>query len=78
MPYEDLTEHQEEQSRRALEHAELPWEDAVLEFHRTKRSVMTASANQVRKKMYKGSSQAWHKYEQWLDPLKAALGENLT
>ena len=31
------------------------------------RSVMTASQQQVRKKVYTGSSEAWRKYEPYLD-----------
>lgn len=75
--YEQLTEHQEDETRRALDYAGLDWQEACLDFYRTKRSVMTASANQVRKKMYKGSSEAWHDYEPWLGPLKDALGDVL-
>ncbi|MEM8569439.1 MAG: sulfotransferase [Pseudomonadota bacterium] len=78
MVYEDLTEHQEEQTRRALDAMGLTWEDACLDFHTTRRSVMTASANQVRKRMYKGSSEVWHKYEAHLGPLKTALGDVLS
>ena len=69
LSYEDLTENQEEQSRKLLEFCELDWEEQCLDFYKTKRAVSTASAVQVRKKMYKGSSEAWRKYESHLQPL---------
>jgi hypothetical protein len=44
----------------------LKWEDACLAPQNNKRSVRTASQQQVRQKVYKGSSQAWRKYEPFL------------
>ena len=44
-------------------------EKQCLDFHKTKRVVRSVSAAQVRKKMYKGSSEAWRKYEVHLQPL---------
>lgn len=73
--YEHLTENQEADSFRMISHAGLDWEEACLAFHQTPRAVMTASAAQVRRKMYRGSSEAWHNYEPWLGPLKAALAD---
>ena len=67
--YENLTENQEEQSRKLLEFCELDWEEQCLNFYKTKRAVRTASSVQVRQKMYKGSSEAWRKYESHLQPL---------
>ena len=67
--YEDLTEHQEEETRKLLQCCGLEWEEQCLNFHEIKRAVKTASATQVRKKMYKGSSEAWRKYEQQLQLL---------
>lgn len=72
--YERLTEHQEEETRRLLSFCDLAWEDACLEFHKSDRAVKTASSSQVRKKLYKGSSDAWRNYEQHLAPLLKALG----
>lgn len=74
LEYEALTEDQEAQTRRLLEICGLPWDDACLRFHETERSVRTASAAQVRRPLYKGSSQAWRKYEPWLGALIDGLG----
>jgi Flp pilus assembly protein TadD len=71
--YERLTEHQEEESRRLVAAAGLDWEDACLDFHRTKRAVNTASSQQVRQKMYTGSSQKWRRYEAHLGPMLEGL-----
>lgn len=73
--YEHLTENQESETRRLLELCNLPWEDATLEFHKSKRSVATASTSQVREKMYKGSSEAWREFAPYLPELFDALPE---
>ena len=67
--YDKLTEHQERETRRLVEHLGLNWEDACLVPQKNKRSVRTASQKQVRQKVYKGSSQAWRKYEPFLNGL---------
>ena len=71
--YEDLTTNQEEETRKLLQYCELDWDENCLSFHKNKRAVKTASAKQVREKMYQGSSEAWKKYEVHLKPLIKAL-----
>lgn len=71
--YEDLTKNQEEETRKLLYFCDLEWEKECLDFHETKRAVTTASTVQIRKKMYKGSSEAWRKYEEYLQPLIKAI-----
>nr|VFJ50861.1 MAG: Tetratricopeptide (TPR) repeat [Candidatus Kentron sp. DK] len=73
LSYERLTENQEEETRKLLAFCALEWEDQCLAFHKTQRPVRTASAVQVRKKMYRGSSEAWRNYEEHLRPLITAL-----
>ncbi|MDA9061736.1 sulfotransferase, partial [Planktomarina temperata] len=67
LDYDKLTEDQEPETRRLIEYLGLNWEEACLAPQNNKRSVKTASQQQVRKKVYKGSSQAWRKYEPFLD-----------
>lgn len=67
--YETLTEHQEEETRTLLERLGLDWEERCLRFYENDRVVRTASAIQVRKKMYQGSSQEWRRYERQLAPM---------
>lgn len=71
--YEDMTNSQEHETRKLLAFCELDWEDQCLNFHETKRIVNTASSNQVRKKMYQGSSEVWKNYDVQLQPLINAL-----
>ena len=67
--YENLTNNQEKETRKLLKYCELEWDDNCLKFHKNKRSVKTASTLQVRKKIYKNSSEAWKKYEAYLGSL---------
>jgi hypothetical protein len=71
--YETLTRHQEEETRKLLDYVELDWEAQCLEFYKTKRVVRTASSEQVKQKMYQGSSEEWRKYEQYLTPMVESL-----
>jgi tetratricopeptide (TPR) repeat protein len=74
LDYERLTEDQEAETRKLLAYCGLEWEDACLDFHRTERAVRTASAAQVRRKMYKGSSDAWRTHADRLAPLMRKAG----
>ena len=73
LDYESLTENQEEETRRLVSRIGLQWEDQCLEFHKTERAVQTASALQVRQRMYRDSSSEWRKYEKHLEPMVEAL-----
>ena len=67
LDYEQLTTNQEKETRDLVAHLNLTWEGACLSPHKNERSVKTASQQQVRKKVYKGSSEAWKKYEPFLN-----------
>jgi tetratricopeptide (TPR) repeat protein len=71
VPYEELVVDQETWSRKMLDFIGLEWDARVLEFHTNKRQVTTASAWQVRQKMYKSSVARWHNYEKFIGPLKS-------
>ncbi len=73
--YEDLVEDPERWSRRMFAHIGLPWDPRCLEFHRTARPVLTASNWQVRQPISKGSVGRWRRYERFIGPLRAALGD---
>ena len=72
--YEDLVADQEGVSRRIVAHCGLDWDPVCLDFHAQDRSVRTASALQVRKKIYGTSVGRWRRYERHLGPLLDALG----
>ena len=73
--YERLTTHQEDETQKLLKYCELDWDNNCLNFHNNTRAVHTASASQVRQKMYQGSSDAWKKYEKFLQPLIMGLNQ---
>ena len=62
---------------RILDFCNLKFEPRCVEFHRTVRSVPTASSEQVRQPINREGLDQWKKYEPWLEPLKAALGDAL-
>ncbi|MDA9721885.1 tetratricopeptide repeat protein [Luminiphilus sp.] len=65
--YELLTEDQEEETRKLIDHLKLEWDDACLFPQDNKRGVATASNMQVRRKIYKGSSEKWKRYKPYLN-----------
>ena len=71
--YEDMVEQQEATTRSLLDFCELEWNDDVLQFHKTKRDVGTASYDQVRQPMYKTSKARWKNYEKHLGEVKTIL-----
>ncbi len=75
--YEDVVNDLEGQARRLLNYCGLPWEDAVLDFHKTDRAVNTASSEQVRAPIYTDAIGFWQNYESALDELKERLADVL-
>lgn len=72
--YEHLVEDPEPQLRGIFEFLGLPWDDAVLRFHESKRTVRTPSAEQVRRPLNREGMETWRPYAQWLGPLQKSLG----
>lgn len=73
LDYEQLLDDQAGESRRLVEFLGLPWEDACLRFHESRRVVATASQWQVRRPLYTEARDHWRNYQQALAPLAAAL-----
>jgi hypothetical protein len=67
--YESLVDDQETWSRKMLQFIGVPWDPRCIDFHRTDRSVMTASKWQVRQKMHRASIERWRNYEKFIGPL---------
>ena len=65
--YEELTANQESETRKLIDNLGLDWDEACLSPHKNRRIVRTASQQQVKKKVYQGSSEAWRKYEPYLN-----------
>jgi tetratricopeptide (TPR) repeat protein len=75
LDYESLVDTPEENIRHMLEFLGLEWDDACLEFHKSKRVINTASFNQVREPLYRHSVERWRHYKSHLQPLFDALAE---
>ena len=71
--YEDVVNNFEESVNEILKYCEIPFENECLEFYKSKRSVKTPSAEQVRQPIYKSGMDYWKNYEIYLDELKNNL-----
>jgi len=67
LDYELLTVNQESETRKLIEYLGLDWNEKFLSPQNNMRNVATASNLQIRKKVYKGSSQQWKKYQPFLN-----------
>jgi hypothetical protein len=76
--HEDVVDDLEGSVRRILDYCALPFEDACVDFHKTRRSVRTPSSEQVRQPIFREGLDQWKHYEPWLEPLRLALGDALT
>jgi hypothetical protein len=72
--HERLVDDTEAEIRRMLDYLEVPFDPACLRFYETDRAVRTPSAEQVRRPISRAGVEQWTKFEQWLGPLKEALG----
>ncbi len=72
--YEQTTSDPEPAIRRMLDHVGLPFDEACLNFHKSKKSVHTASVSQIRQPLYTSSSDRWRNYEKHITPLIEKLG----
>jgi tetratricopeptide (TPR) repeat protein len=75
--HEDVVDDLEGNVRRLLDFCGLKFEPQCVTFHETKRSVRTASSEQVRQAIFRGGLEQWKHYEPWLGPLRDALGDAL-
>jgi tetratricopeptide (TPR) repeat protein len=75
--YEDVVEDLPGNVQRILAFCGLKFGPACVEFHKLERSVYTASSEQVRQPIFREGLLHWRNYEQWLTPLREALGDAL-
>ncbi|ARE41070.1 TPR domain protein [Rhodovulum sp. P5] len=76
LDYQRLVDEPEPMTRQLIDAIGLDWDPACLDFHKSTRAIRTASAGQVHKPIYKGSNEAWRRYEAHLGPLLTRLREN--
>ena len=72
--YESLVSEPEVMLSNILEFCKLKWQAECLDFYRSEAVVHTASANQVRNKLYITSMENWKKYESFLPESILELG----
>jgi tetratricopeptide (TPR) repeat protein len=77
MQHEDVVDDLAGSVRRMLDFCALEFEPQCIEFHKTERSVRTASSEQVRQPLFREGLDQWKHFEPWLEPLKRALGDAL-
>ncbi len=73
--YEKLVDRPDLTAGEIVSFCGLDWQGSCLDFQNANRAVKTASAAQVRKKLYKTSVGRAARYEPFLDELKDALGD---
>jgi tetratricopeptide (TPR) repeat protein len=73
LSYEEMTNDQENVSRRLVSFCGVEWDDRCLRFYENPRVVRTFSNLQVRLPMYRTSVGRWRRYEEHLQPLLDAL-----
>ena len=71
--YEDLVQNFDDSVKTILDYCKLPFEQSCIEFYKSKRSVKTPSAQQVRQPIYTSGLDYWKNYEPYLDDLKKHL-----
>lgn len=69
VPYAELVADPGVWTRRMLEFLGLEWDERCLSPHKTVRPVVTASAWQVRQRIYQTSVARWRHYEKFIEPL---------
>jgi hypothetical protein len=72
--HEDVVDDLEGNVRKILAFCGLEFEAGCLDFHKTERSVRTASSEQVRRPIFREGLEQWRHYEPWLGRLKEMLG----
>jgi LPS sulfotransferase NodH len=65
--YEDLTANPDQEIRNLIGAINLDWHEECLTPHKSKRFIRTASNTQVREKIYRGSSDAWKLYKEFIE-----------
>jgi len=76
--HENVIDDLEGSVRRILDYCGLPFEAACIKFHKTRRSVRTPSSEQVRQPIFRDGLDQWKNFEPWLEPLRKALGPDLS
>jgi hypothetical protein len=69
--YETLVTEPRSTLQAVLAFIDLPWSDQCLDFHRSRRTIVTASKWQARQKISPGAIGRWRRYERFIGPLRS-------
>ena len=75
--YERLVDDLDGEARRLIDFCDLEWDDRCLRFWETGRTVLTLSADQVRRPLYAHAAGRHAAWGAMLDPLRERLGETV-
>jgi len=75
--YEHMVADPEAEVWRLLEYIDVPFEQACVDFHKTKRSVRTPSSEQVRQPIFTSGLDYWRNYEAFLGTMRANLEQEI-
>lgn len=75
--YEELVKNPLQVMQQVIKKLDLPWDDNVLSFHKSNRTVQTHSMSQVRQSIYTNSIGSWRRYAKQLKPLIQAMKKRL-
>ncbi len=73
--YEEVVKDLAREVRGLLEYCGLPFEEQCLRFFENRRTIQTASAEQVRQPIFSEGVDQWRHFEPWLGTLKEVLGD---
>ena len=71
--HEDVVDDLEASVRRLLDFCGLAFDRRCMDFHKTERSVRTASSEQVRRPIFRDGLDQWRNFEPWLGRLREVL-----
>jgi tetratricopeptide (TPR) repeat protein len=72
--YENLVNNPELEMRKIIDFCDLKFQNSVLEPEKNNRVILTASNEQVTRKIYKNSNESWKKYKEYLPILFSERG----
>ena len=75
--YENVVADLGAEVHRILNHCGLEFEESCISFYDNTRAVRTPSSEQVRQPIYQGGVDQWQHFDEYLTPLKEALGSVL-
>ncbi|MDT0602269.1 tetratricopeptide repeat-containing sulfotransferase family protein [Thalassotalea castellviae] len=71
--YEDVVDDLSKEAKKLIAYCDLDWQEQCIDFQNNSAPSTTASASQVREKVYRSSTGKWRQFEKELQPIKQLL-----